>query len=112
MRPLNLKSPVSDKWRAVLGSTLVSLLVLLFLTFSVLREVKALARETDRRETEHQQQWEERRLARDTRENTRHEEVVKRLNALAEDFKKLRTNQLALQSVTPVEAMKDRARQK
>lgn len=102
---------MTDRLKGVLASIWVALVVVLLLTFSIYRDIRALSQDTRARAAAAQQRWGELRNEDQKRDQALHDEIVGQLTQLSTE---LRTQRLAIErlnSVTPVEAIRDRARQ-
>jgi hypothetical protein len=100
---------MTDRSKGVLVSIWAGLIVVLLLTLSIYRDVRALSQDTRSRAAAAQQRWSEVRTEDQRRDKALRDEIVGQLTQLSAE---LRTQRLAIErlnSVTPVEAIKDRA---
>ncbi len=100
---------MTDKPKAILASIIASLLVVLFFTVSIYRDVRALSRETRARAAASQQRWEERRSADEKRDKALHDEILSELTELTAELRMQRQAIEQLNLETTIQAIRDRA---
>jgi hypothetical protein len=103
---------MSDKTKGVLASIIAGMVVLLVLAVSMYRDVRSLARDTRARAEASSLVWERRAALRQAAEQAFHEDVLREIRDITADMKAQRLAIERLNSVTPVEAIKDRAKEK
>ena len=101
--------PAERRAKAILTSLFAGLLVVLFLTVSIYRDIRALSRDTRERAAASQQRWEQRRTDDEKRDKVLHDEILGELTTLTAELRVQRRAIERLNGVTPVRAIRDRA---
>jgi len=101
--------PAERRIKAALASVFAGLLVVLFLTVSIYRDVRALSRETRARAAAAQERWEKRRTDDERRDKALHDEILGELIGLTAELRVQRQAIERINQVTPVQAIRDRA---
>jgi hypothetical protein len=100
---------MTDRSKGIVASIWAGLVVVLVLTFLIYRDVQALRQDTQARAAAAQQRWAESRTQDQRRVQAGQDEILRQVMQLTVELRAQRLRIERLNSVTPVEAIKDRA---
>jgi flagellar biosynthesis/type III secretory pathway M-ring protein FliF/YscJ len=103
---------MTDRVKGVLASIWMGLIVVLLLTIFIYRDIRALSQDTRARAAAAQQRWSQMRTEDQRREQDLHDDIVGQIKQLTAELRTQRLGIERLNSVTPVEAIRDRAEAK